>query len=564
MAGDRLGVAGIAGNLLGVTGIAGDRLGVAGIAGALAVGVALRSWNLDAQVLSGDEYHAILAALVRPVPDILFRYQAADNCIPLTVLDRLLLDGGVALSERLVRLPVMLCGLALLVLAPLWAWRRLGRGSAVALAWLVAISPGLVFYSRIARSYAPATLCGCAAVAAFAAWHQQGGGGTRAAAYVGCALLAVWFHLGAAPLALSPFAAAAVLALARRGGPPLSRLALLAAATAAGLAALLVPAHRTLLPLVESKHARLDVSRAEAAEVGAWMAGTRGGWAAAAVGAAALGGAALLLWRDARLGAFVLAAPAVQLAGILWLAPFGHQATIVLARYLVFALPLAVVPLAVVLGAPLGALGGAPIRRRAVQPWLAAVAVAALFAGGPFLDTDLARSSFAHDELYLRFTARRPPLDAGAAPLAVYRWLASAAPGAVIELPWDPMIPFDRILGLYQTLHGRDVVVAARGAAGDLGWRNCVGDQPRALLASRGRWLIVHRTMVREQLRLGGNPWAPTRDLRWEFRGRARAVTATLLARWGPPDYHDEWTTAWDLARVRAAAARCAACGDAG
>ncbi|HVR09770.1 MAG TPA: hypothetical protein VMW75_17135 [Thermoanaerobaculia bacterium] len=523
---------------------------------ALAAGAALRLWNLGAQVMSGDEFHAIFAAHDRSVTRLLFFYQEADNCIPLSVIDRMLIDRGVDLTEWILRLPVLIAGFALLALAPVWAFRRLGAGTAVALAWLVAISPGLVFYCRIARSYSPATLFACAAVAAFEVWHRRGGL-LPAAIYVASAVAAVWFHLGVAPLALSPFLVAA-LALTtpapqgRTRGKALARLLWLGAATAAALAALLAPAHRTLLPFLAGKHGRLEVSPREAVEVGEWIAGIGSRWAGAAVAAAAaaavgaifLAGLALLCRRHGWLGGFVLAAVAAQLASVLVLAPVAHQSTIVFARYLVFALPLALVPIAAALGGPW------PPRWRAAQPWLAAAAGAGLFACGPFLDGELARTSFAHNELYLRFTEPRPRLD-GAGPVAVYDWLARAAPGAVIELPWDPIFMFDRALGLYQAQHGRQVVVAGNLKDPRLAFRNMTSSQPDKLLAAPGRWLIVHRAIVREAARIGGNPWEATRELRRAFRGRALAEAAAYRTRWGPPAYEDDWAIVWDLDRVR-------------
>jgi hypothetical protein len=346
--------------------------GAMALLGALAAGAILRLWNLGAQVMSGDEFHAIFAALERPVARILFVYQEADNCIPLTVVDRLLVDRGVALTEWIVRLPVLIAGFALLLLAPLWAWRRLGAGSAVALAWLAALSPGLVFYSRIARSYAPAALFGCAAVAAFESWHRRGGP-ARAARYIAFALIAIWFHLGAAPLVLSPFLVAAAALVPARGRGT-ARLSLLAGATLAALAALLVPAHRTLLPLLASKHVKLEVSPQEAGEVGAWLAGVGSRRVAVAVALVLGAGLAILLRRDRWLGGFALAGMAGQLAGILCFSPVGHQSPIILARYLVLALPLALVPIAVTLGDPW------PPRWLAAQPWLAAFALGGLLA----------------------------------------------------------------------------------------------------------------------------------------------------------------------------------------
>jgi hypothetical protein len=121
------------------------------------LGALLRLWNLGPQVMSDDELHAVRTALGNPVSRILVTYQRVDNTIPLTAFYRLLLDGGMKLNETVVRLPAVISGLLLLALAPLWVARRLGWGTALVFAGLLAISPGLVFYSRIARSYSSAS-----------------------------------------------------------------------------------------------------------------------------------------------------------------------------------------------------------------------------------------------------------------------------------------------------------------------------------------------------------------------------------------------------------------------
>ena len=215
---------------------------------ALAGGAALRCWNLRDQVLGGDELHAVRAALAQPLPALLTTYQLADSCIPLTALDRLLLDRGLALDEWRLRLPVLASGLLALVALPLLARRRLPPAGLPLYCALLAGSPLLILYSRVARSYMPATLLGFAAALAFDRWWAADEDGDApaaparspgrasgtaastagaprargatgwAAAYVALAALAVWFHLGTAPLAVAPLVfAAAELGLAALG-----------------------------------------------------------------------------------------------------------------------------------------------------------------------------------------------------------------------------------------------------------------------------------------------------------------------------------------------------------
>ena len=132
-----------------------------------ALGTLLRLWNVRAQILAGDEMHAVRVALVSPLSRILTTYELRDNCIPLTALYRFLLERGLPLSELLVRLPMLLAGLLALLVLPGVAAARLDRRVGHLFAWLVALSPLLVLYSRIARPYLPIVLFGFAATAAF-------------------------------------------------------------------------------------------------------------------------------------------------------------------------------------------------------------------------------------------------------------------------------------------------------------------------------------------------------------------------------------------------------------
>src|SRR4028118_1005904 len=131
------------------------------------LGALLRLWNLPAQIVGGVELNAIKAALQLPLGMVLTTYQLQDPCLPLAGFYRFLLDRGMGLSELWVRLPVLAFGLIALVAIPWIAERRVGRPAAQALAWLVALSPPLVLYSRIARPHMPAALPGVAATARF-------------------------------------------------------------------------------------------------------------------------------------------------------------------------------------------------------------------------------------------------------------------------------------------------------------------------------------------------------------------------------------------------------------
>ena len=318
----------------------------------------------------------------------------------------------------------------------------------------------------------------------------------------------------------------------------------------AALLVLLLPARATLLPLITRKSGSLDVSTAEVAELAAWLAGVRSPWVAIPFWGVVVVGAIRLARRDARLAGFLSIAGFGQVLGVLGLAPAGHQNAVILARYLVPALPIALLFAAEALGRPW------PPHARVAQSGIVAAAILGLVAAGPFTDPVLARSSFAHSTTSLRFTAPPPRLPSEGLP-PVYGWLRSAGPGAVVELPWHPVWRFDRAYDLYQARHRRPVVVTMSGgplADRRLAFRNMARADVEGLLASRGRWLIVHRSMPTEEARLGRV--GLDARVRTQLRQHGAEAVRRLGVTWGPPDYRDEWTLCWDLDRVRRALRR--------
>jgi hypothetical protein len=594
---------------------------------ALAAGTLLRFWNLRDQVLGGDELHAVRAALAQPLPALLTTYQLADSCIPLTALDRLLLDHGLALDEWRLRLPVLASGLLALLALPLLARRRLPAAGLPLYCALLAGSPLLILYSRVARSYMPATLLGFAAALAFDRWWAPdeaghapaaparspgpasgtAAGGLRArgatgwaVAYVVLAALAVWFHLGTAPLAVAPliFAAAelGLAAVGRRGqareggqaeeggqtqgsrqaggelagdgdgagaatlrpAPPAVALAAVALGLAACCALFLVPAWSSLVRLVAAKHVPQQLPAAAT-----WwgvlrlQAGVRAGqWLPALpFWGAALYGAGVLLARRPRFGGYLLALALAQLLGILALSPLGLGRLLVLDRYLLPTLPVALLWVTWGLAAPWwrrqGPLGAAAQRLGAaglLLAWLAA---------GPFADPDFRASSFMHHNDLMAFALPRavaPP----AGPPRPYLAVGGPPGTALVELPWPPVWDFGRSFYAYQEIHGLRVLVAAPAGslpAGRLRLRNRVDSEPASLLGSGARWVAVHRHLAAEEERLrlpSGSPpprrMPPAAAALLAAAGETKA--ARLAAAWGPPAFADADVAVWDLRRV--------------
>ncbi len=177
----------------------------------LALVVALGAWlRLDQvldQVLIDDEWHAVHQLVLREPRQFLLSSGHSDHSIPLTAWNWLLMQ-SIGLSELGMRLPLMLAGLASLLLLP-WALRGQlpGRVSLV-FVLLLSVSTLLIGYSRMARPYALTLLLSTLSLALLARatvlprlrWPPA-----LAAAVL--AALSAWLHTVSAPLVVAPLLA---------------------------------------------------------------------------------------------------------------------------------------------------------------------------------------------------------------------------------------------------------------------------------------------------------------------------------------------------------------------
>lgn len=526
-----------------------------GFWGALALatlaGAILRLWHLDRQVLGGDELHLVRAALDLPWGEILTTYHAADNCIPLTALNRLLLELGVPLSERLLRFPMLAAGIAAPPILGIALARRLGGVAGAYFAWLLALSPQLVFYSLIARPYMPAVLL--AAIGAFACDAvARNAGRPLAFLYGTSAALAAWLLPPALALAAAPPVAG--LAVARFGTDTDRRASFrrlfAAAAICAGIGlALIGPALPSLLELGRTKRTVQSVSLATWSEVAGLAVGVGSHPLAAAVWAGALAGLGCLLHRDRGFALFSLALVAIQVISIRLLSPIGLGNPVILGRYLLPALPFELLWLAAGL-AELWRLSP-----RQFRPAIALLPLTGLFLAGPFARGEIARSSFFVHDYVLRFTLPLPEIE----PSPCYRRLADFPRGAVFETPWMTYRA-TRVAAAAQRVHRRTVRLGVYdGPTSDprLAWRTLFSPEPEGALRSGAAVAVLHADPAAEDAKvhwsgdpqrlvaLPGDYLSTVADLS-ALRDRYRQVL-------GSPVCSDESVTVWDLTHLHPA-----------
>lgn len=437
-------------------------------AAVLAGGAFLRAYQLGAQFLLDDEWHAIHKLLRADAGDIATHFGLADYSIPLTLYYRLLyLHGG--LSEWGMRLPMLLAGIGLLLAAPwlargviAWPTRALWTG-------LMALSPIMVYHTRTARPYAITTLLCVLAIFAFYHWRRAHRSRWRwAVLYVLATVFAGWLHLIALSFALAPFLFHGVLALgdcARRGSRPeglraLRDIVFLGLATALPLVAALAPPFLGDWAALAAKTGTDSATPESLYRTTLILFGIASPWLLAVLGALAAVGIRALWRREREFVAYVVFVVLIAVAAIAASKAAWLQHPLNLARYVQPVVPFLLLAVAAGMAQ---ALELAPIA--AVRAPLAALALAGLYACGPIPGYLYNPNQFMGDA-YFQFDydpAHNPYLTGlphGPIP-EFYRQLGAYPPRTftLIETPWSLETPSDP-QPLYQAVHRQKIKVA--------------------------------------------------------------------------------------------------------
>jgi hypothetical protein len=526
---------------------------------AVAVGAALRLLGIESQILGGDELHTLRAALDLDLGEILVTYRVADHSIPLTALYEIWMMAGGTPSELILRCPILIAGVLTVALLPLACRRAAGKLVAALLAGLLALSPVLVLYSRIVRSYMPLVLLAGLAVLAFARWLETRGG-RAAAGYVLAALAAIWFHPLAAPFVTAPLLYAACWRLRDRrasAAPSWRSLLIVGGGLALGLCVMLVPARESLLDLLSTGRQVVLPRPAAWPVVARLQLGSAHGGVLLLYGSAAVTGLVALARSRPCVAAYTATLVGVQIAALLVLRPFQIDVPLVLNRYLLVCTPVLLFWVSAGLVLPWRTFG-VPAAGTAAAVAGAVVLVVG-FATGPLADRAFRTSDFVHRNDFLAFHQARPTIDATDVP-GFYRALPEE-PGALVEFPWHPWWVFSRAIPIYQKVHGRRVLVSTVDPeliAYASSLRNFVEPTPDALAGSGARWVVVHLDMGAEEERVQALPDVGRSRIPPEIRSRfhdklrlqAAKLASRLEASWGRPDHADEHIRAWRLPRT--------------
>lgn len=544
------------------------------------VGLFLRLCGLSGQVLVDDEWHSLNFVLDKSGWAVLTTHGLGANCIPQNFVNWIMLH-TVGWSEALLFLPSVLCGIAGLLVFPWLVSRLAGRTVAVLFSWLLAISPCVVFYSRIVRPYPMVLFFGFLSLLCLALWVREGHR-RYLATYAISGFAAIDGHLYAALPVLAPLGALLILVLLWRKENPDAPW--ISAKTLAGvgllmaglLAIFLGPAHWNN-PWWLNVLARDRVTAQGLWDFLSFLAGTDFVLGKLVFGVLIGYGLAAWLQKEFRVGLLWVSVWAAFFLLLIFATQDGMHAAIQIARYNIVLFPTGMLLAAFALESLFA--------RRSAAGRVAAgsLLIGGLIAGSPLWRTCDRPNNFMHHSAFqdsyapfdwsrsrLRLLTPMPQMPRERIP-AFYSTLAAdaAVPGileypmyigdplnfhyfyqhvhrkpvAVGYVPDDPFAPLpSRDDFIYQDTPVDYVLSRARALGLDSRMRFSnlvpITDPARLRRDHSGWFLIVHRDLLQETLNVqlaGGN-----------FLPSARLLLA-LEADLGPPEHSDGQLLAWRI-----------------
>jgi hypothetical protein len=447
-------------------------------------------------------------------------------------------------------LPLLLAGCALIVVAPLLARPWTSLPVRVTWAMLLAISPLLVYFSRIARPYALTTLLCVVAFIAFPRWLARDQHRERwSAAYVAATVMAAWLHMTTLAFTLIPFLYFGVRAW-RAGRGAMSPLLKLALATAIPLAVVLLPPLVNDWFMFAAKAGVDSVTLASGVRTSFMLAGSAHAAAVVALGVCAIAGSICVWRRDRVLAGYLFALMGGGTLAIMAARPNWVMHPLVFARYLA-----PIVPLLLLLAAE-GVIALASTKHAPLQATAVTVFAVALWATGPLPAqsyvpnqfTGHLRFQFDYDDARNHYVQNVPhePVP------AFYRELAKAPPGSLtlIEAPWRLESHFNPHVW-YQSVHRQNVMIGlVTPVCGT--WK--FGEYPETdtgvKLAHMAHLsaLLRGNTYGADYLVMHVRPWRMENDIKLDWPD-VNACLPAIESALGPPVYTDDQMVVFDLKR---------------
>jgi hypothetical protein len=369
----------------------------------------LRLYLLADQVLIDDEWHGLYYVIGKSPGWLLAHFSIPGaTCIPLNFYTWML-GATVGWSEFLLRLPSLVCGLLCVLICPLLARNLIGTRRAILLAFLLAISPVLIFYSRISRPYSAVAFLAFAALL-FAARWMQSGGIRPAILFIVAGVLAIYFHLFAIVTMAAPMLAVFVFCIWKNfqkmpdvetAAPSLRQWIVVSLVITGISAALVLPALIHSLQSTFFTIALKGTFRLESLpQVASLISGTGQPVLAVLFWIALIVGAVEQCRRNPWFGGMLVSLYPLHALALIFSRPDSAQSAILLVRYCIPLVPVSLLFVACGIQAALEAIAARTTLCPALQMLLAFACIGALALAGPLPQCYVAPNNFTSHGAY--------------------------------------------------------------------------------------------------------------------------------------------------------------------
>jgi hypothetical protein len=525
------------------------------LAVATLVGSGLRLYQIKTQIIADDEWHA-----VRMVDldffTIASHFGESDVSIPIALFYRLVI-ATFGLSEWIMRAPVLFCGLLSLVVFPLIVRRFFDQKTSVLFAWLLAISPIHVYYSRFARPYSIALFFGFCGVSAFHLWWTTRNPRWKWV-YGVCAIVGPYFSLSVLPVTCAPLALTYTRAIWKRNRDPelsFGQLVRLSLFVGGGLTVLLLaPIYGDFAALAQKAGQGTLTSDAAIAAFELFLGMGEVRLVQAISLAVMIVGTFFLARRQPGLALLLGTCAGGAILTILVSRPAAIEFPVVIARYAIFLLPVVLMVLAIGLRT-IGSFVTGSERYATLIIGIGWIVVIANV--GPLRQIYYAPNNFTNHAMFQYYPSldpeRNPFAKSLSRPFSAYYGKLSEQPPAslrIIEAPWYYEWAYNPF-PFYQRVHHQLVEIGfVRSEADPPGevpafdrrfrFHNFVHLQDiNTLCAHKIDRVVLHKDLEKEVGRTTGR----------DFSREMPMLIAQYQHAFGPPVFEDEWLVVFTATR---------------
>lgn len=543
----------------------------------------LRLYRIRSQLIWDDEWHGIYTAIINPLGYIFTHYHDNDNCIPLSIYYRIMLNFN-GLNETIVRFPQILSGILILVVFPLIARKSFNKRTALTFSFMLAISPLLIYFGRFARPYGIVVFLSFVSIFSFYFWVNERKP-IYAVAYLISAVLAPYFSLSSLVFVIAPVVYFGILSQLKRKAPFIrfakniperKHIIFFVLALAVGIGLWLAPAVGTIKE-VTNKSGQSLIDLGTLGGCAFLFCGSNSYVLCSILAALFIYGLFVLYAYDKSLFSYLCTICLSQLLFIVLSRPRLVQVTIVFARYFLPVLPVFLLIISLALSElhiKLPLFQNKPETARRLANLIVALLLVFVFLNGPLPDAYGFPNDFTNHIDYQYKYVQTPGDMRGAHELTSWKFYLILGnqknKGTVIEFPAVVSWTWN-IFHIYQRVHKNRVVIGYDSNHygpffgydsihnKHIEFTNFVDvSSAQPLVNSGADFIVLHKNIWKESAAVGLHSPDNRRKMekrlfdlspsvRAEMADYVSDAIANLGARFGVPFYEDEWIVVYKV-----------------